>query len=129
MANKYNIREVAICNVKTGQLVVNAALEPVAAIKAAERLSLYHAALDPEQRLMTIHIQQVHTVDGMVQQLKRCRFQPDDSFVDYSIYMLGRNKLDLRMTRMLLEQHGYNSEDLIPVVQTYTFFPNCQTNL
>lgn len=119
---QYNIREVAICNVRTGQLVVNAALEPVAAFKAAERLRLYHAALDPEQRLMTKHIQQVHTVDGMVQQLKRCSFRPDDIFVDYSTYVLGRDKLDLRMTRMLLEQHGYNSEDLIPAVQTYAFF-------
>jgi hypothetical protein len=117
----HRITEVALVDVKTGQLVVHAVFDPVRAFEASKKLELLQAQPKGQQSSSAEHVQQVHTVGDMVQQLKNCHFRPADKFVEYSV---GRQRLlDLNNVCRLLDQSGYKSQKLIPAVSGYTFLP------
>jgi len=63
------------------------------------------------------HVRQVRTVEQMVQQIKDCRFQPNDIFIEYS--NSGQSCLDMRNVRWLLDRHGFRTKDLIPCESAY----------
>lgn len=102
----HGIAEVALVDVQTGQLV----FDPIRAFEASKKLELLQAQPKGQQSSSAEHVQQVHIVDDMVQQLKNCHFRPADKFVEYSV---GRQRLlDLSNVCRLLDPADDSAADM-----------------
>jgi hypothetical protein len=119
ITGRFNVTEVAIVNVRTDKLVVHAIFNDkrgmIASTKLARLLRSEHGQNTSAE--ITSHVRQVRTVEQMVQQIKDCRFQPNDIFIEYS--NSGQSCLDMRNVRWLLDRHGFRTKDLIPCEGTY----------
>jgi hypothetical protein len=112
------ITELAFIDVKTGQVVVNAAFDDQRAIDASRKLKVQPFRWNALERTSTVkHVHQVRTVTGMVQQLKNCHLGPNDKLVEYSLY--SQSLLDVRNVGLFLEQSGYRRQDLLSASKGY----------
>jgi len=119
ITGRFNVTEIAIVNVRTDKLVVHAIFNDkrgmIASTKLARLLRSEHGQNTSAE--IANHVRQVRTVEQMVQQIKDCRFQPNDIFIEYS--NSGQSCLDMRNVRWLLDRHGFRTKDLIPCEGTY----------
>jgi hypothetical protein len=119
ITGRFNVTEVAIVNVRTNKLIVHAIFNDkrgmIASTKLARLLRSEHGQNTSAE--IANHVQQVRTVEQMVQQIKDCRFQPHDIFIEYS--NSGQSCLDMRNVCWLLDRHGFRTKDLIPCEGTY----------
>lgn len=117
VAGRLNVTEVAVVDVKTGQVVVNAVFDDNRALIASTKLKIQSQSRSRKDKSAERHAPQVHTVDEMAQQIKECEFQPNDIFIEYSI--MTNTLLDLKNVHWLLKRHGYNGKNLIPSCNNY----------
>ena len=95
--------EVAIVDVGTGQVVVNAVFgDDEKAIEVCRKVRL---DLSKRKNVISRHVHQVRTVTKMAHQIKDCLIGPDNTLVEYSTN--NYSKLDIKQTNELLEQGGF----------------------
>ncbi|RFU27262.1 hypothetical protein B7463_g9080, partial [Scytalidium lignicola] len=93
--------EVAIVNVKTGQVAVNVVFRSCAFVKnKTRRVFQRYDTLFPEGS-----VSEAHTFEELVQQIDDAGFQPTDVFVEYSMRRVG-NCLDIGILNRFLTKKG-----------------------
>ena len=104
-SGRVKIVEVSFADIKTGQVVVNTIFDDEQAFNASLKLStLYFQSKTQQTTSKTRIICQVHTICGLVEQMKHCHFQQNDIFIKYS----KNGNINLKNVRQLLEQTNYD---------------------
>jgi hypothetical protein len=109
--------EIAVVDLRSGQLAVNAVFDRRQHFEAAFKLR----KLQNNPRYLNLsvkHVPMVSTIPEAVQQLTECFFNQADILVEYSTQR--SSPLDLSVIRQFLETNGHDSNRLIPNLTSYS---------
>jgi len=105
---KKDILEIAILDVRTGRLTVDAVFDTKQRVDSNMKLSFVRMKPDFQLNPNAQHAQQVSTISQGIQQIVNCDFRPTDIFVEYS--PTRHTPLDLGNLRQFLKT---NSPELL----------------
>lgn len=112
------VSEIAIVEIETGNIVVHATFNNLRAMEVHIKLARLQSRPNSQESTLTRrHVSQVHTVDGMIQQIKACHFKPGDTILEY---INGETLVDFDNLRKVLVGNGCNFDGLFPGVCALT---------
>jgi hypothetical protein len=114
------VTEVAFVDIRSGQVVVDAAFDDYRALVASSKMAFRRQSIYGSHCGASAPrpVPQVRTFNEMAQQIRGCHFQEDDIFIEYSKMVFAL--VDINNVRRLISSHGLADRDLMPSNQAST---------